>query len=98
MPLDTLGGRAGIELPWSDQYWGRTTRRAVAKANGRTIENQVLPKAELAGVWEMPRVSILYSMASADVEVMGIRTRRISRRKLKAAILDSRAAKARKVW
>jgi hypothetical protein len=46
----------------------------------------------------MPRVSILSSMASADVEVMGISTRRISRRKLKAAILDSRAAKARKVW
>jgi len=47
---------------------------------------------------ETSRVPWTYSMTSADAEGMGKCTRRVSRRKLKAAILESQAVKARKVW
>jgi len=50
-----------------------------------------------AGLSELPRVSPFYLMASADTEELR-RTYRGSRRKLKAAILESTAAKVRKVW
>jgi len=45
----------------------------------------------------LPRVSPSYLMASVDTEELR-RTYRSSRRKLKAAILESTAVKVRKVW
>ena len=53
-----------------------------------------LIRAELL---ELPRVSAVYSMASADTEELR-RTCRGSRRKLMVAILESTAVKVRKVW
>ena len=45
----------------------------------------------------MPRVPFLYPMASADTEELR-RTYWGSRRRLKAAILESAVVKVRKVW
>ena len=45
----------------------------------------------------MPRVFVFYPMASADAEELR-RTYWGSRRRLKAAILESTAVKVRKVW
>jgi len=61
----------GFESPWSGQHRGRANRRAVAKANGRTVE--ITPHVKLIQVerLEMPRVSFIYSMANAGAEVWG---------------------------
>ena len=50
-----------------------------------------------AGLLELPRVSVVYPMASADAEELR-RTYRGSRRKLMVAILESTVVKVRKVW
>jgi len=53
--------------------------------------------ADLAGQLEMPRVAAAYLMASADAEERE-QARVGSPGELKAAILESAAVKARKVW
>jgi len=65
----------------------------------RTNRRKRFPReADSSGMLETSRVFSLYSMTSAGAEEMGKSTRWVSRRKLKAAILESLAVKARKVW
>ena len=92
--VKALEGREDAEPLRSGQLGGRTNRRAAAKANGSDAEIGSRTKLIQADISEMPRVSFLYSMASADAEELRS-THRVSRRKLKAAILDSTAVKVR---
>ena len=61
----------GSEPLRSGQHRGQATRRAVAKANGLIAEMGPRMKLIQAEQSEMPRVSSLYSMASADAEGWG---------------------------
>jgi hypothetical protein len=65
------GGQVDSEPPRSGQHRGQATRRAVAKANGLIAEMGPRMKLIQAEQSEMPRVSSLYSMASADAEGWG---------------------------
>src|SRR5215471_5354794 len=91
------GGQTGIELSRSGQHRGRTTRRAVAKANGRTAEISFRMKLIQAEYWSAKSFLLLLDGqcrcgSNGEMHAPG------SRRMLKTAILDSRAAKARKAW
>jgi hypothetical protein len=95
--VQALGGQAGIELSRSGQPRGRTTRRAVAKANGLTVERSFRMKLIQAGYRSAKSFLLLLDGQcrcgrNGDMHALG------SRRLLKTAILESRAAKARKVW
>jgi hypothetical protein len=76
---------------------GRATRRAVAKANGRTVEKPPRREADGRELGDAkvfpPRIDGQRRSGST-----GVCTDRVSRRKLKAAILESLTAKARTVW
>src|SRR3954453_13657199 len=65
------GGQVDSEPLRSGQHRGQATRRAVAKAKGRIAEMGPRMKLIQAEQSEMPRVSSLYSMASADAEGWG---------------------------
>jgi hypothetical protein len=65
------GGQVDSEPLRSGQHRGQATRRAVAKANGLTAEMGPRTKLIQAEQSEMPRVSSLYSMASADADGWG---------------------------
>ena len=65
------GGQMDSEPSRSGQHRGQATRRAVAKANGRIAEMGPRMKLIQAERAEMPRVSSLYSMASADAQGWG---------------------------
>ena len=67
------------------------------KTNGPDVE--INPRTKLIEVelLELPRVCPFYPMASAGAEELRC-THRGSRRKLKTTILESTAAKVRKVW
>ena len=80
--------------PWSGQPRGRTTRRAVAKANGSSDEKVIPHEADLRGNWSCQGFST-YPMARAGAEELRCTHR--GSRVLKAAILDSTAGKVRKV-
>ena len=54
--VQALDGPMGTEPSRSGQLRGRATRRAVAKANGLTVEIWVPHEADSSGVSEMPRV------------------------------------------
>src|SRR5712692_5906686 len=95
--VQALGGQTGIELSRSGQHRGQTTRRAVAKANGLTAEISFRTKLIQADYWSAKSFLLLLDGQcrcgrNGDVHAPG------SRRTLKTAILESRAAKARKVW
>ena len=62
------GGQVDTEPPRSGQHRGQATRRAVAKANGLNAEIGSPHEADSSGESEMPRLSSLSSMASADAE------------------------------
>ena len=94
--VKALEGREDAEPLRSGQLGGQANRRAAAKANGSDAEIGSRTKLIQADISEMPRVSFLYSMASADAEELRS-THRVSRRRLKVAILDSTAVKVRKV-
>ena len=89
-------GREDIEPLRFGQLGGQANRRAVVKTNGRDVEITSRTKLIEAELLELPRVCPFYPMASAGVEELRS-THRGSRRKLKAAILESTAAKVRKV-
>jgi hypothetical protein len=69
--VKALDGQVGTEPLRSGQHRGQATRRAVTKANGLNAEIGFPHEADSSGVLEMPRVSSLYSMASADAEEWG---------------------------
>ena len=64
--------------PWSGQPRGRTTRRAVAKANGSSDEKVIPHEADLRGNWSCQGFST-YPMARAGAEELRC-THRGSRR------------------
>jgi len=92
------GGQVGSEPLRSGQHRGQATRRAAAKANGLIAEIGSPHEADLGGA--IGDAKIFFSLIDGQRRCgrMGQCPHRISRRKLKAAILESQAAKARKVW
>ena len=88
-----LGGRGAI--PRSGQPRRRANRRAVAKANCRVVEKTARMKLVQAGYRSakglLPLPDGQCRCGRTEMHAAG------SRRKLKAAILDSTAAKVRKV-
>src|SRR5260370_34486167 len=95
--VKALDGQTGIEPSWSGQLRGRTTRRAAAKANGLTAENGSRTKLIQAVHWSAKSFFPLVD-GQRRCGRNGDKHAPNSRRKLKAAILESRTAKARKVW
>ena len=88
-----LGGRGAF--PRSGQPGRRANRMAVAKANGRVVEKAARTKLVQAGYrsakgW-LPLADGQCRCRRTEMHAPG------SRRKLKAAILDSTAAQVRKV-
>ena len=82
------GGQVGFKPLRSDQHRGRATRRAVAKANGRNAEISHRLEADGRSVGDAkvfsPRID-----GQCRYGRTGLCPYRVSRRKLKAAILDS---------
>ena len=95
--VKALGGQAGFGLSRSGQPRGQTTRRAVAKANGLTAEIGFRTKLIQADYWSAKSFLLLLD-GHCRCGRNGDRHASGSRRRLKTAILESRAAKARKVW
>jgi len=69
--VKALGGQVDAEPPRSDHPRGQTTRRAVARANGLVVEIGSPREDDLRDQVEVPRVSFLYPMASANMEELG---------------------------
>ena len=95
--VQALGGQTGIELSRSGQHRGHTTRRAVTKVNGLTAAISFRTKLLQADYRSAKSFLLLLDGQrrcgrNGDTHAPG------SRRMLKTAILESQAAKARKVW
>jgi hypothetical protein len=87
----------GIEPSRSGQSRGQTSRRAVAKANGRTAEIGSRTKLIQADCWSA-KTFFPFVNGQCRCGRHGEMHAPDSRRKLKAAILYSLTVKARKVW
>ena len=91
------GGRGDVE-PFRSGQPGEASEQEGRSESERTSRRKLSPhEADSSGSLEPPRVCPCYPMASADTEELR-RTYRGSRRRLKAAILESTAVKVRKVW
>src|SRR5260370_13535300 len=95
--VKALDGPVGTEPSPSGQLRGRTTRRAAAKANGLTAEKGCRTKLIQA---EDRSAKRFFPLVDGQCRCGSNGETHASdyRRKLKAAILESRAVKARKVW
>ena len=96
--VKALDGQVGSEPPRSGQHRGQATRRAVTKANGLNAEIGSPHEADSSGVIGDAKSFFPLFDGQCRCGRMGQCPCRISRRSLKAAILESQAAKARKVW
>ena len=92
------GGQADSEPPWSGQHRGQATRRAVSKVNGLIAEIGSPHEADSSGAIGDAKIFFPLIDGQCRCGRMGQCPYRISRRQLKAAILESQTAKARKVW
>ena len=94
--VKALGGQVDAEPPRSDHPRGQTTRRAVARANGLVAETGSRVKM-ICGVIGDAKGFFPLPDGQGQHGRTGESTCWVSRRKLKAAILESSAVKARKV-
>ena len=91
------GGRGDLEPLRSGQPSEASNQKGRSESERTSRRKQAPHEADSSGHLELPRVFLLCPMASADTEELR-RTYWGSRRKLKAAILESTAVKVRKVW
>ncbi len=95
--VKALDGRGAIELLRFGQHGRRATRRAVAKANESVVEKGILHEADLRGYWSCQGFLSSTRWPVPVRKNWGVQVPD-SRRKLKAAIVESTAVKVRKVW
>ena len=92
-----LGSPSTLEPLRSGQPSEASKQKGRSESERTSRRKQAPHEADSSGHLELPRVFLLCPMASADTEELR-RTYWGSRRKLKAAILESTAVKVRKVW